>query len=151
MIAGKRLLLFGFLLIFTACAVSQPIFQEKQIIKIGALLPLTGQNAIYGEEIKNAIELAKTEINEHGGINGKQMEIIYEDDKADPTVGTKAMQKLIEIDDVSIVLGSWVSGVVLAVAPIAEQNKVVVLATAISPKITTAGDYIFRMQPSATY
>jgi branched-chain amino acid transport system substrate-binding protein len=123
----------------------------ENTITIGALLPLSGPNSVFGEEIQNAIELAKDEINDAGGINEKKLHIIYEDDQANPTVGTKGMQKLVMIDKVPVVLGSWVSGVVLATAPIAEENEVIVMASAISPKITNAGDYIFRIQPSASY
>jgi branched-chain amino acid transport system substrate-binding protein len=124
---------------------------KEEVITIGAIWPLSGGNAVYGIEIQNAIELAKEEINSKGGINGKNLEIIYEDDQADPTLGTKAMQKLVTVDKVPVVLGSWASGVVVASAPIAEQNQVVVLASAISPAITEAGDYIFRVQPSAAF
>jgi branched-chain amino acid transport system substrate-binding protein len=124
--------------------------QQQNTIKIGALLPLSGQNSVYGTEIMNAIDLAKDEINSRGGINGKVLEIIYEDDKADPATGVSAMQKLVTTDGVPVVLGSWASGVVTATAPIAEENHVIVMAEAISPAITNAGDYIFRVQPSAT-
>jgi branched-chain amino acid transport system substrate-binding protein len=123
----------------------------KEPIKIGAILPLSGKNATYGNEIKNAIDLAIEEINNSGGINGRKIEVIYEDDQADPKVGVNAMQKLVNIDKVPVVLGSWVSGVVVASAPIAEKAKVIVMAEAIAPSITNAGDYIFRIQPSATY
>ncbi len=118
-------------------------------LEIGASLPLSGPNAVYGKELYQAIELAREEINLKGGINGKKLLIIYEDDAANPAKGTEVMQKLATVNKVPVVLGSWASGVVLAEAPIAEENKVVVMASAISPKITEAGDYIFRMQPSA--
>lgn len=120
----------------------------SQSITIGALLPLSGKNEFYGNEIKNAIELAREEINE-GGISGKNLQIIYEDDQADPKVGTNAMSKLVHIDKVPVVLGSWVSGVVLASAPLAESAGVIIMAEAIAPNITQAGDYIFRIQLSA--
>lgn len=120
-------------------------------LRIGALLPLSGKNAVYGIEIQNAIELAREEINSAGGINGKSLEVVYEDDQADPALGTIGMQKLVNVDQVPVVLGSWASGVVVATAPIAEQNHVIVMAVAISPSITDAGDYIFRTEPSATF
>jgi len=124
---------------------------EEEVIKIGAILPLSGSNAVYGQEIQNAIELAREEINSEGGINGKVLKIIYEDDQADPKMGTNSMQKLVNVEKVFVVLGSWASGSVVASAPIAEENQVIVLASAISPLITDAGDYIFRMQPSAIF
>ncbi len=117
---------------------------------IGALLPLSGKNAFYGNEIKNAIDLALKEINSVGGINGKKLRVVYEDDQSDPKTGVGAMTKLIYQNRVPVVLGSWVSGVVIASAPIAEKNKTIVMAEAISPAITGIGDYVFRIQPSAT-
>ena len=134
------------IILFSGCTQPKP---QEEIIKIGALLPLSGANATYGIEIKNAIELAKEKINSAGGIGGKKLEIIFEDDQAEPAKGTVGMQKLVEIDKVPVVLGSWASGVVMATAPIAEKSKTVVMAIAISPAITNAGDYIFRIQPSA--
>jgi len=138
------------LLLFFAVLVAFGCVQEKnQPVRVGAILPLTGQNSVYGVEIQNAIEMAKDEINLGGGINARPLEVIYEDDAASPVLGTNAMQKLIEVDNVSVVFGPWASGVVLAVAPIAEKSKTLVMAEALSPQISTAGDYIFRIQPSA--
>ena len=125
--------------------------QGSERLVIGSILPLSGKNAVYGQEIQNAIELALEEINNEGGINGKELVVLYEDDQADPKMGASAMQKLVNLDKVPVVLGSWASGVVVATAPIAEEGKTVVMASAISPAITDAGDYIFRMQPSATF
>ncbi|MDI6734006.1 MAG: ABC transporter substrate-binding protein [Patescibacteria group bacterium] len=130
---------------------NKPVSNET--IKIGAVLPLSGKNEFYGKEIQNAIELARGEVNSAGGggINGKNLEVVYEDDQADAKIGASVMQKLVDVNKVSIVLGSWVSGVVLANAPIAEKAKVIVMAEAIAPAISSAGDYIFRIQPSASY
>jgi branched-chain amino acid transport system substrate-binding protein len=123
---------------------------EKEI-RIGAILPLSGASAQYGTWIKEALELGREEINEKGGINGKQLKIIYEDDQADPKVAANAMQKLTTVDKVPVVYGSWASSAVLAQAPIAEKTHTVLIGEAISPKIRDAGDYVFRMQPDARY
>ncbi len=149
----NKKILIGVLMatILLAGCLEQPPQDEEEKFVIGALLPLTGRNGVYGQEIRNAIELALDEINSEGGINGKVFVVIYEDDQADPKTGVSGMQKLVNIDRVPVVLGSWASGVVVAAAPIAEQGKVVVMASAISPAITDAGDYIFRVQPSATF
>ncbi|MEK6960356.1 MAG: penicillin-binding protein activator [Nanoarchaeota archaeon] len=125
--------------------------QEKTPIKIGALLPLSGPNAKYGEEIRQGIELAREELNSQGGINGRNVEVLYEDDQADPKTGVSAIQKLIDVEGVHVILGPWASGVALATAPIAEDKKVIMLAEAIAPAISDAGDYIFRIQASAVY
>lgn len=125
--------------------------KEPEVIKIGAILPLTGPSAQYGRWIQEALELGKEEINSQGGINGKKLEIIYEDDQANPTFAANAMRKLVNRDMVPLVFGSWASSCVLAQAPIAEQTRTVLMAEAISPKIRDAGDYIFRIQPDARY
>ena len=146
----RRAILLSVLLLiifsFPACSKKQP---ESKEIKIGAILPLSGESAAYGNWIKEAIDLVKEETNTAGGINGKRLEVIYEDDKGQPSVATSAMQKLVSLDKVPIVYGSWVSSCVLAQAPIAEKTRTVVMAEAISPKIREAGDYIFRFDPDA--
>jgi branched-chain amino acid transport system substrate-binding protein len=124
---------------------------KQQTIKIGAVLPLSGPSAQYGKWIQEGLELGREEINSQGGINGKQLEIIYEDDQAQPRMAASAMQKLVTTDKVPVVFGSWASSCVLAQAPIAERTRTVIMAIAISPKIRDAGDYTFRIQPDARY
>lgn len=121
----------------------------EEFIKIGVIAPLTGDVATYGEWFKNAVEIAKKEINEKGGVLGKKIETIYEDSKADPTTAVSVAQKLINIDKVHVILGPAASGATLAVAPIAEKAKIVLLTPISSNyKITYSGDYIFRIAPS---
>lgn len=134
--------------LFFGCSKKQP---EAKEIKIGAILPLSGSSAQYGMWIKEALELGKEEINASGGIHGRPLIILYEDDQADPKLAANAMRKLVDFDKVPIVYGSWASSCVLAQAPIAEKTKTVVIGEAISPKIRDAGDYVFRMQPDARY
>ena len=125
--------------------------KEEKVIKIGVILPLTGGAGKYGQYIKQSLELGMEEINEKGGINGKKLHIIYEDDQANPKLAVNAMKKLTEVNKVPLVYGSWASSCVLAEAPIAESSKVVILAEAQSPKIRDAGDFIFRIQPDSRY
>ncbi len=123
--------------------------KEPETIKIGAILPLSGNSANYGNWEREAIELAKEEINAKGGIRGRKLEIIYEDDEADPRKATEAMNKLARIDKVPVVIGSWASSSVLAQAPIGNETHTVIMGLAISPKIREAGDYVFRGVPDA--
>jgi len=124
------------------CSKKQP---EPKEIKIGAILPLTGDGAKYGGAAKKGIELALGELNSKGGIKGTKIKIIYEDSQGVPKDGVAALQKLITTTKVPAVIGDLFSSVTLAIAPIAEENKVVVLSpTSSAPKITYAGDYIFR-------
>jgi len=118
-------------------------------IKIGSILPLSGDAASYGEPIQQAIDLAVSQLNAQGGINGRQVVMDYEDGKCDGPTASLAAQKLISVDKVQIIIGGACSGETLAAAPIAERNKVLLISPASSaPAITNAGDYIFRTIPS---
>ncbi|MDP2930112.1 MAG: ABC transporter substrate-binding protein [bacterium] len=149
----KNWITIGIILIvaFTIVFVIIQTKKATENIRIGAVLPLSGSSARYGKWIQEALEIGKEEINSAGGINGKKLEIIYEDDQADPTIATNATRKLISGDKVPLIFGSWASSAVLAQAPIAEQTHTVLMGEAISPKIRDAGDYIFRIQPDARY
>lgn len=121
-------------------------------IKIGVITPLTGGSAKYGEDIKRGYDLAVEEINEQGGIKGKKLRLIYEDSEGHPQKAVSAAQKLIQQDKVITILGALWSSPTLAVAPIVERNKVVLLSSgSSSPKVTDAGDYIFRNELSDLY
>jgi branched-chain amino acid transport system substrate-binding protein len=123
--------------------------EKDKEIKIGAIIPLTGYAARYGQWIQEALELIKDEVNEDGGIKGRKLEIIYEDDQANPSKAANAMNKLANIDKVPAVIGSWASSCVLAQAPIANRTKTIIMALGASPKIRDAGDYVFRAAPDA--
>jgi len=132
-------LLFG-LLFFFGCTKKKP-----EEIKIGAVLVLTGSDAKAGQSAKQGIQMAVDEINKEGGINGKKLKVIYEDDQGDPHKASTAVLKLATVDKVPAILGPMWSTSVLAIAPIAERNQIVILSpTASAPKITDAGDFIFR-------
>ncbi|MFN8305917.1 MAG: ABC transporter substrate-binding protein [Ferruginibacter sp.] len=116
---------------------------------IGVLFPMTGDAGEYGVKGRKAIELAIEKINSAGGINGQNVQAIFEDSKADPTTGVTAMQKLISIDKVPAVVGDIVSAVSIPAAAVAEKNKVVMIApTSSAPAITQAGAFIYRVWPS---
>lgn len=122
---------------------------EQQVIKIGHIGPLTGFAAFYGEQEMQGIDLAVSEINAKGGIKGKKLVVIHEDDQLDPTSATSALNKLITVDKVPAVIGELSSTITLALAPIAERNKVILMSHgANSNKISSAGDYIFRIYPT---
>jgi len=126
--------------------------QPKSDIKIGAILPLTGDAAKWGQASKNAIDLAVEGINKSGGISGRKVAVLFEDDRGGVTDATNAMTKLVKVDKVPLVLGTLFSSATLAIAPIANENKVVLLSPASSaPKITQAGDFIFRNCASDVY
>ena len=118
---------------------------HREVIRIGAILPLTGDAAQWGIGAKRGIELAVDEYNSFVGLSGRQVFVVYEDDQLEPRIGTQAMQKLVSVNHVQAVIGSISSSVTLAIAPIAENNNVVLISPAsTSHEITNAGDFIFR-------
>ncbi len=119
--------------------------KKAATIKIGGVAPLSGGVAVYGVECKNGIDLAIAEINAAGGINGKQVEFICEDDEGDPAKSVSAYKKLITKDKTRLIIGSLTSGCTLAITSQAQANKVLQIApAATAPAITDAGNFIFR-------
>jgi len=115
---------------------------------IGVLTPLTGDGAVYGRATRNGIELALEEINAAGGVRGRPLRIVFEDDRMSPTDGVSAFQRMVAAERPSIVLGPFGSSVVLAVAPIANSSRVPIMsASATADSIALAGDYVFRITP----
>lgn len=134
---------------FTGRAVKE-IYEKPMAgeVKIGALLPLTGDAASYGENAKKGIEVAVKEINDKN-LLGSKLEVVFENSKCDEREALTAMEKLINVDKVNVVIGDMCSSATLAVSPIAEKNRVVLISPAsTSQKITEAGDFIFRTVPS---
>jgi len=120
----------------------------KQPIKIGVIMPLTGSASIYGQPVKKALDLAVAKAKTDYHVD---FQLIYEDSQIDPKLAISAIQKLINIDGVKYVIG-FSGGETLAMCPVADANKVILLTSASSPSVTTeCGDYTFRDSPSDTY
>ncbi len=116
--------------------------QKDEVIKIGAPLSLTGKLASFGEDIRDGINMAVDEINQERKV---KIEIIYEDTQSEAVEAVSAVKKLTEIDNVNIILGPVRSSNILAVAPLTEAKKVIMLTSiGSSIEITDAGDYVFR-------
>lgn len=113
--------------------------------RIGAMDALTGVGESYGNPIVQAKQMAVEEINAAGGINGRMLELIAEDSKCNAQDAITAYNKLTDVDGVKIILGTTCSGAMLGAAPLAEAESVILLsASATSPDIKGAGDFIFR-------
>src|SRR3989338_3759210 len=137
------------LVVWGIVALSKKDGASSETIKIGFVGHLTGELANMGENTKAAVEIAVEEVNAAGGVLGKNIEVVYEDDVCTGATGANAVSKLINTDKVVAVLGGLCSGATLGEAPISEAAKVVQLSyCSTNPTISQAGDYIFRDVPS---
>lgn len=120
--------------------------KEDDVIKIGAIGPLTGPAATYGQSVKEGALLVEKEVNDKGGINGKKVKFVFEDDQADQNASLNAFNKLVDAEKVSAIFGPVTSGATLAVAPKATQAGIpLITPTATEPSITkTGGNFVFR-------
>ena len=113
--------------------------------KIGVMESVTGPGETYGNVAVQAKQMAVDEINAAGGINGRMIELIVEDEKCNAQDAITAYRKLTDVDGVKIILGTSCSGAMLGAAPLAEGEGVVMFSgLATNPDIANAGDYIFR-------
>lgn len=125
---------------------------NNEPIKIGFVGPLIGDVSSLGVVVRAAAEVAVKEVNEAGGIQGRKLEMVYENGGCGPKESTLAVNKLINIDKVVAIVGGVCSGETLAIAPIAELNKVILLSPASTGiKVSSAGDYVFRLIPSDSF
>src|SRR5215218_8579552 len=115
-------------------------------IVIGEFGSLTGTTATFGISTKNGIDMAMDEINAAGGVLGKQLRVIVEDDQGRPEEAQTVVTKLITSNEVIAVLGEVASSRTLAAAPVAQQNGIpLITPSSTNPKVTEVGDYVFRV------
>jgi branched-chain amino acid transport system substrate-binding protein len=114
-------------------------------IRIGLLMSMTGDTANFGISSSNAIRMAADELNKNGGINGKQIELLLQDDRSDATEAANITTKFVSQDGVHAIIGEVGSSRTLAAAPIAQNAKIPMLTpSSTNPDVTKKGNYIFR-------
>lgn len=115
-------------------------------ILVGYYGDLSGRTSSFGQSTKNGVEMAADEINKAGGLNGRQIQIIVEDDQGEPNKAATVVTKLINQDKVHALLGEVASSNSLAAAPKAQEAKVPMISpSSTNPAVTQVGDYIFRV------
>lgn len=121
-------------------------------IKIGTLTPLTGAGGPYGPVMARTVKAVADEINAAGGILGRKLEIISEDDQTNPEAGVRAARKLIDVDKVVAILGTWASSVTTAVAPLCWESKTFLATVSGADSITMLPHqgWLVRTQPNTT-
>lgn len=122
-------------------------FQKEGVIKIGAVLPLSGKLAPFGKIQQRALLLAQERINSEGGINGNKLEFIFEDSKGEATIGVSAVRKLIDLDRTKV-LFVFKSTIIGAVQPITDKASVLLMAFAMDPQIAERSRLTFRVYPN---
>ena len=116
-----------------------------ETIKMGLLVPLTGPAAADGTSALYSVQIALDQVNKDGGVLGKQIELVYYDDRADAKEAVALAYKLIEQDKIAAFVAGSYSLPTRAVAPIFQEEQIpLVAAYAIHPDVTTAGDFCFR-------
>ena len=115
-------------------------------IIVGYYGDLTGRTASFGQSTKNGVEMAVDEINKAGGIMGRQVRVIVEDDQGEPNKAATVVSKLVNQDKVHAVLGEVASSNSLAAAPKAQEAGIPMISpSSTNPNVTQVGDYIFRV------
>ncbi len=121
-------------------------------IKIGVVTPLSGTYAGIGQQVKWGLDLAAAQINATGGVAGRKLELIYEDEEANPAVATQKAEKLFQLSKVDFLTGTVNSGSTLAVGQVAERNnKLIATTVSFSDAITgeKCSPNVFRVNARA--
>ena len=108
-------------------ALTVPALAQGDVIKIGLISSLTGSVSTYGQSVRNAVTMAVDDINASGGILGRQISLIILDDKGDGTEAAQAARRLIDRENVALILGPVITPSVMAVAPICQAAGVPML------------------------
>jgi branched-chain amino acid transport system substrate-binding protein len=142
---------FIVLCILAASALGLNAASAQDTIKIGVTQPLTGAVAASGNYVVDGAKIAADELNAKGGVLGKQVELLIEDNKSNPKEAVATAEKLIVGDKVPVLMGAWSSTYTLAVMPkLMEYGVPMVVETSSSGKITTSGNpWIFRISPTS--
>jgi branched-chain amino acid transport system substrate-binding protein len=114
---------------FALSALASAAMAQTGPIRIGVVTPLTGTYAGIGQQVKWGLDLAARQINAGGGIAGRQIELIYEDEEANPAVAVQKAEKLFQVNKVDFLTGTVNSGATLAVGQVAERNNRLIATT----------------------
>ena len=130
----------------TALLTSSGCNRQPDTIKLGEFASMTGKEAVFGQNVNKGTRLAIEESNAAGGVLGRTLELITEDDQSKPGESATVVKKLISRDKVVVILGEITSGRTLEAAPIAQAAKIPLISPgATNTEVTAKGNYIFRV------
>jgi branched-chain amino acid transport system substrate-binding protein len=131
--------------LLTSCTGARSDSNSSEIV-VGEFGSLTGDTATFGISTKNGIDMAVDDINKAGGLLGKKVRVIVEDDQGKPEEAQTVVTKLITKDQVVAVLGEVASSRTMAAGPVAQQSGIPLISpSSTNPKVTEIGDYVFRV------
>jgi branched-chain amino acid transport system substrate-binding protein len=133
-----------------AASAALPARAQAPPIKLGTLTPLTGAGGSYGPSMRKSMSWVVEQVNGAGGVLGRRVELVSEDDQTNPDAGVRAARKLIDVDKVAAVMGTWASSVTTAVAPLCWESKTFLTTVSGSDSITQLPHqgYLVRTQPN---
>ena len=137
------------LVVFSGCGNDKEVKEKSDVIRIGVNAELTGPVSSFGISSTNGMKLAVKQINAAGGINGKKIELIFADNKSEPSEAAASFTKLVTQDKVVAVLGPLISSTSLACTKIAQETKIPMLTPSATNPVVTFNDgkvldYVFR-------
>ena len=147
---SRRALLAGGAAAAAVASFPHVLRAQPAAIRLGTLNPLTGSGGSYGPSMRKAMEWVAQEVNAAGGVNGRQVQLFSEDDQTNPEAAVRAARKLIDVDKVAAIMGTWASAVTTAVAPLCWESKTFLTTVSGSDTITLLPHqgYLVRTQPN---
>lgn len=145
----KKTLLFTTVLMCLLAFISGSASSSEEIV-VGCPQPLTGTNALVGDACVKGVKLAIKEINENGGLLGKQLRVVVYDDQASPEEAVKLATKMIEVDKVDVICGSLISSCMLSAGNFYEEAQIPTVGSGIGTTWMEKGwQYVFRACPNS--
>jgi ABC-type branched-subunit amino acid transport system substrate-binding protein len=148
--ATRRTLLRGAGALAAASMIPATVRAQNEPLRLGILTPLTGAGSADGPRMLAAMQAVAKEVNAPGGVLGRQIEFVVEDDQTNPDAAVKAARKLIDVDRVPVIMGTWASAVTTAVAPLCWESKTFLTTVSGADTITKLPHqgYLIRTQPN---
>jgi ABC-type branched-subunit amino acid transport system substrate-binding protein len=139
-------------LLQTTAALALPAIghAEYASMQLGVLTPLTGAGAFDGPRMLKAMQAVANDINQSGGLLGRKITLVVEDDETNPEAAIRAAHKLVDVDKVPVIMGTWASAVTTAVAPVCWESKTFLTTVSGADSITHLPHqgYLIRTQPN---
>ena len=133
-----------------ALVIPRVSYAQGAPLRLGVLTPLTGAGGNDGPRMLKAMQVVATEVNDAGGVMGRKIELVIEDDQTNPEAAVRAARKLIDVEKVPVIMGTWASAVTSAVAPVCWESKTFLTTVSGADSITLLPHqgYLIRTQPN---